>query len=111
MSGFSGSLWCPRWCVRLGARQIEQGERASWWMGYAWYLPYSDGALFMPMPFNWIAAWIRGCWIKARSAHVRDEMLYLHRWSVSRGFREGRENGIRRGLEMARVIYEENQRA
>ena len=49
--------WVPRWSVWLGAEAIKDGERAPWYLGYAWYLPYSDRTLFLPMPVNWIASW------------------------------------------------------
>ena len=95
--------WVPRWSVWLGAEAIKDGERAPWYLGYAWYLPYSDRTLFLPMPVNWIASWSRTMWIRCRRIRLRDDMRNLYQYARSRGYKAGREDGMRDGIRLSEI--------
>ena len=86
-------IWRLRFDRYICAEALEDGQRVPWYLGYAWYLPYSDRAYYLPMPINWIAAWTRSLWIRARKARVRDELVGLYHYGYNRGHRAGRQAG------------------
>ena len=36
-----------------------EGQRLPWYLGKAYYKPYEMQVVYLPVPFNWVAAWIR----------------------------------------------------
>ena len=108
ISGAIEIPWMPRWSVQIGGRAFMEGERVPWWFGYAWYLPYSDRAVFIPMPMNWIAALCRELWLRARKSEIRDQLAGLYRYGYSRGFKAGLDHGYENGLRHAAIALEMN---
>lgn len=97
-------LWLPRLTVTLGALALYEGERAPWYMGPAWYLPYTDRMVFMPMPLNWLAAYARQLWIRAKKHEIRDELAGLYRYGHNKGFAAGDHHGYEKGLRHAFIV-------
>lgn len=99
--------WLPRWSLTLGAKSLCALAHVPWYMGPAWYLPYTDRIVFMPMPINWLAAYGRQLWIKARTHEIRDELAGLYRYGHRKGFAAGRDSGYAAGLRHAAILHRE----
>jgi hypothetical protein len=102
--------WLPRWSVTLGALAYTEGARVPWYMGPAWYLPYTDRFVYMPMPVNWIAAWARQCWIRARRIEIADQIAEAYRYGHNKGFAEGRNSGYDMGIRHAKMLFGDRDR-
>lgn len=90
--------WLPKFCVTLGAKALWEGDRMPWYMGTAWYLPYSNRVVCMPIPLNLVAGLVRSVWLRARRNEMRDELFNLYRYGHHRGWRAGESHGYSKGL-------------
>lgn len=98
-------LWLPKWTVQLGALALHEGERAPWYMGPAWYLPYTDRFVYMPMPINWIAASGRRVWLRLHKSELHDEIAESYRYGYNRGFEAGRDRGYDAGIRHTKMLF------
>jgi hypothetical protein len=79
-------------------REILEGESMPWWSGFA-YWDYVRGiGVTYPVPFNWIARWIRNALFVLKSSPDRGHRASLERAAYEKGYAMGFRDGERREL-------------
>jgi hypothetical protein len=92
---------------RISLRRLQEGERSPWGWGMAW--PEVDRFCYviMPLPFNWLVAWVVAAYWWLVWPHTPDRRSQVYRAGYDKGRRDA-ERGARLEVEQAwRKGYED----
>lgn len=86
-------------------KEKQIGETIEWYYGFAWRNYNRGTAIYVIIPFNFVASFIRHIWIKSsRGIDTLDKELNTE---YKRGYEDGKSDGYKEfGREMAEILKE-----
>lgn len=106
LSARQGGRWpgasARRWTLRLVLthRQLRVGNSIPWGYGFAWDQPDIRNTIFIPIPFNFVAARVRSLWFLLMKG-PRDRLTEEIRIELESEYGKGFSQGYHDGEEMA----------
>ena len=98
----------------LKAIAVKEGNvYPPWWYGFAWHEFFADQEIWLPIPYNYIARWLRLArmrWDKTRAVHdrftarVRRMAIAGEKLSYWRGY----EHGLLQGYKHYEILHQES---
>lgn len=81
--------------MKIRATKIIAGEKMPFGYGIAWH-EYAEAAIVVyPMPFNFVARWVRSAYLHLMNQGAEYSKHYLA--GYEKGYEEGKQHGIRKG--------------
>ena len=87
--------------------QMAEGQRVPWYLGYAWGTLDGGSAVYLPVPLNLVAGWVRRAWHALRCGAGSSVIDRAHangfaagcRFGQTMGYELGHAAGVKAGVE------------